>query len=98
MVAVQQAWKTLLIVEYLVNEPLESLFLNDLAEDPQILEIQLHYGFSSLHGKRLKGKPHKDCEVFLIVDGPSFQTFVQDLQVGVSNVDYLMEVEGAVGL
>ncbi len=77
---------------------MEGLFLNDLREDPQILEIQLHYRFGSLHGKRLKGQSHKHCEVFLIADGPSFQAFVQDLQVGVSDVDYLMEIEGTVGL
>jgi hypothetical protein len=33
----------------------------------------------------------------LIVDGPSFQAFVEDLKVGVSDVDNLMEIEGAVG-
>ena len=98
MVAVQQAWKTLLVVKYLVNEPLEGVSLNDLTEDPQILKIQLHYRSGSLHSKRLKGESHKYREVFLIVDGPSFQTFVEDLQVGVSDVEYLMEIEGAVGL
>lgn len=98
MVAVQQAWKTLLVVKYLVNEPLEGVSLNDLTEDPQILKIQLHYRSGSLHSKRLKGESHKYREVFLIFDGPSFQTFVEDLQEGVSDVDYLMEIEGAVGL
>jgi hypothetical protein len=77
---------------------LQGISLNDLTEDSQILEIQLHYRFGSLHGKRLKGESHKHREVFLIVDGPSFQAFVEDLQVGVSDVDYLMEIEGAEGL
>jgi hypothetical protein len=98
LVAVQQAWKTLLIVKDLVNEPVEGVSLNDLTEDPQILKIQLHNLSGSLHGKRLKSESHKHREVFLIVDGPSFQAFVEDLQVGVSDVDYLMEIEGAVGL
>ena len=72
MVAVQQAGQTLLIVKYLVNEPLKGLSLSDLAEDLQILKIQLHYRFGSLHGKRLQSESHKHSEVFLAVDGPRF--------------------------
>ena len=72
MVAVQQAGQTLLIVKYLVNEPKQGFSLSNLAEDPQILEIQLHYRFGSLHGKRLQSESHKHSEVFLAVDGPRF--------------------------
>lgn len=77
---------------------MEGLSLNDLTEDPQILKIQLHNRSGSLHGKRLKGESQKHREVFLTADGPSFQALVEDLQVGVSDVDYLMEIEGTVGL
>ena len=34
----------------------------------------------------------------MAINGPSFQAFVEYLQVGVSDVDNLMEVERAVGL
>lgn len=34
----------------------------------------------------------------MTADGPSFEALVEDLQVGVSDVDYLMKIEWTVGL